>query len=124
MGGREACPIWECCTTVFHPWLVTHITRAQTALTHRQHLLLQVVRQPLTVSNSGPAAASVRWTSSHPAVEVHPCTFLAVPGSEQQCLVQITGLDVGKLQAQLVCSVEHGIDHAVEVTANVTGTLS
>ena len=82
----------------------------------------QVVHQALTVSNPSQARANVTWTSSDPAVDVQPSAALLASGREQEFQVLIRGIHVGKRQAELVCSVEHGDSQAVEVTATVTGT--
>ena len=82
---------------------------------------LQVITQQLTVSNSSRAVATVAWTTSHTAVAVEPAHGNIAAGSEQQFQASLKGSEIGQLQAQLQCSVKHGVPQTVEVTARVTG---
>lgn len=92
---------------------------------HKTHLwfAVQVVKQALTVSNPGRAVAHVTFTSSHPAVTLQPTGATVVAGGEEQIEVVITGSQVGQVQAELVCSIEHGNSQVVSVMATVTGTV-
>ena len=83
-----------------------------------------MVSEQLTVSNAGHAVTAVSWRSSNPAVEVQPADSSIAAGCEKQFQVQIRGLAVGQLQAQLLCLVEHGSCQAVEVAATVAGESS
>ncbi len=82
---------------------------------------MQVIKQELTVSNPGQAAAHVTWSCAHPAVALLPSHATVAAGSEQQFEVVITGREIGRMQAELVCSVEHGVNQAIQVTAAVAG---
>lgn len=82
---------------------------------------MQVAKQELTVSNSGQAAAHVTWSCAHPAIALVPSHATVAAGSEQQFDVIVTGREIGRMQAELVCSVEHGAAQAIEVTAAVAG---
>jgi len=84
---------------------------------------MQVIKQELTVSNPGQAAAHVAWSCAHPAVALLPRHAAVAAGSEQQFEVVVTGREIGRIQAELVCSVEHGAAQAVEVMAAVAGTV-
>ena len=84
-------------------------------------VMLQAVKEQVTVSNSGGAVAAVSWESRHPAVVIQPAEASIAPGGEMDFQLHITGSDVGQLQARLLCSVMHGSCQAVELTANVTG---
>ncbi|KAL0048861.1 hypothetical protein WJX82_001204 [Trebouxia sp. C0006] len=81
----------------------------------------QVIKQELTVSNPGQAAAHVAWSCAHLAVALLPRHAAVAAGSEQQFEVVVTGREIGRIQAELVCSVEHGAAQAVEVMAAVAG---
>ena len=82
---------------------------------------MQVIKQELTVSNPGQAAAHVAWSCAHPAVALLPSHATVAAGSEQQFEVVVTGREIGRIQAELVCSVEHGAAQAIQVTAAVAG---
>ena len=83
---------------------------------------MQVVKQEVTVSNPGRAAAHVTWSCAHPAVALLPSHATLAAGREQQFEVVITGRGIGRIQAELVCSVQHGAAQAIGVTAAVAGT--
>ncbi len=85
---------------------------------------MQVIKQELTVSNPGQAAAHVAWSCAHPAVALLPSHATVAAGSEQQFEVVVTGREIGRIQAELVCSVEHGAAQAIQVTAAVAGITS
>ena len=77
----------------------------------------------MTVSNPGQAVAHMTFTSSHPAVTLQPTGATVAAGGEEQIEVVITGSQVGLVQAELVCSVQHGNSQVVSVTATVAGTV-
>jgi len=85
--------------------------------------VMQVIKQELTVSNPGQAAAHVTWSCAHPAVALLPHHATVAAGSEEQFEVVVTGREIGHMHAELVCSVQHGAAQSTEVMAAVAGTL-
>lgn len=82
---------------------------------------VQVAVQPLTVTNSSAAPARVTWETSEAAVAVVPGSAVVAPGTHSTFGVHIRGLAASQLHAQAICSVQHGSQQTVDISATVNG---